>query len=1186
MERALLERALAAGYLSRGDITATAEVRPPRSSPTFSPHIDRLIQLGKLSPDVVRKLLRETGEPAEPPTPPPPSALEVTLPPPQSAAGAMDATLDGRSEEASSLRAASLAPPSPGQTLPGAAEVVSVADASAVERFPVENWDRYELIKLLGQGGMGSVYKGRDRRLGRLVALKFIRSTDAQMTARFMQEARAQSRIEHPGICKVFEVGEINDKAYIVMQYVDGQPLGQAARQMTLLEKVQVVKDIAEALHTAHELGIIHRDIKPANIMVERVSGKGGQLRSHPIVLDFGLAREAHEGKGLTESGAVMGTPAYMSPEQARGEIRSLDRRADVYSLGATLYDLLSGTAPFEDESIVNVLLKVLNDDVRPLRDKHPDVPEALDIIVGKCLNKEPAQRYQTAQELADDLGRFLNNQRIVGKQVSLWYRLRYRAQRNKPVAALIAALCVAGCGFVGYGTRTYLQNVRKEREARQKEVEAKRRAELAEQLGQTVQELEWLLRVTNGLPLHDTSTDARRVRERMAEVARVLTDAGPLAAGLGNYVLGRGHLALYEWEPALQQLRAAEAAGVHDAELDYALGRVLGELYMEGMDRARKSGDKSFQERRRAELQRQYLQPALQYLSRSRGKTRESASYAEALIDFYNQNYESALINAHMAQKQTPWLYEAKKLEGDVFAARALIQKDRGDPEQAERNYLEAVHRYEQAAEVGRSDHRIYEAIAEAWVRQEEIDLYRGRDPEPKQIKALAAADRAIESLPDKSNAYTKKTYAYFFQSRYYQNNGKMQLLLPCVAQLLAAGQQAIRIHPNDEYAHDAIGNGYLVFAVLRAGENGDPSQPIAQAIAAYQESLSHNPAFPWAHNDLGLALMLDGHSLLSRHIDPSAQLSKATIAFDNAISIDKDYFFPYTNKAYCYNDLAAWKLEHGQDPGQEIDQSIAVSQAALRINPEADMTKWNTAWAYAILVSHGIDSNKIIHNNYSKSAEWFKGFFAINQNISDAYMDYARLHYLYLSGLKLTDEAFGPALRTGLQAVQQCGQVQHGAHHGCMAVEGLLLSLQGQQQAAQGRSPLPTLTKALERARGAREGAPKDSTVLLSVAETCLRLAEIKAGLGQPATSELREGLLAAEQTLNVAAGWPRVLAIQGALLVLSARGVRLVPEQRATLQRAQVALKAGFAGNPLLKNRYGAALSEAETRLAELR
>lgn len=128
-----------------------------------------------------------------------------------------------------------------------------------VNRFPVAHWDRYEFLKLLGQGGMGAVFQARDRRLGRIVALKFIRGGDEQMTHRFMQEARSQSRIDHPGICKVLEVGEVEGQSYIAMQYVDGLSLQQSCTEMSLLEKVQVTKDIAEALHAAHEQGIIHR---------------------------------------------------------------------------------------------------------------------------------------------------------------------------------------------------------------------------------------------------------------------------------------------------------------------------------------------------------------------------------------------------------------------------------------------------------------------------------------------------------------------------------------------------------------------------------------------------------------------------------------------------------------------------------------------------------------------------------------------------------------------------------------------------------------------------------------------------------------------------------------------------------------------------------------------------------------
>jgi len=155
-------------------------------------------------------------------------------------------------------------------------------------RFPVLQWDRYEFIKLLGKGGMGAVYKARDPRLNRTIALKFIHSGDEQMILRFTQEARAQARIDHPGICKVYEVGEIEGKAYIAMQFINGPSLQQAAGQLSMTEKSEIIRDAAWALHSAHELGIIHRDIKPANITIERetkrtVPRRGEVLANHGL---------------------------------------------------------------------------------------------------------------------------------------------------------------------------------------------------------------------------------------------------------------------------------------------------------------------------------------------------------------------------------------------------------------------------------------------------------------------------------------------------------------------------------------------------------------------------------------------------------------------------------------------------------------------------------------------------------------------------------------------------------------------------------------------------------------------------------------------------------------------------------------------------------------------------------------
>src|ERR1044071_186891 len=165
-----------------------------------------------------------------------------------------------------------------------AAEMPPLAGGSSLAR-----WDRYELLDLLGKGGMGMVYRARDRRLDRIVAIKFLRVADPDATMRFLREARAQARIEHPHICRVYEVGEIEGRAYIALQYVDGEPLQIAALRMSLEEKVAVLRDVAIGIHEAHRHGIVHRDIKPANVMIERAPDD----RWVPVVTDFGLAREA-----------------------------------------------------------------------------------------------------------------------------------------------------------------------------------------------------------------------------------------------------------------------------------------------------------------------------------------------------------------------------------------------------------------------------------------------------------------------------------------------------------------------------------------------------------------------------------------------------------------------------------------------------------------------------------------------------------------------------------------------------------------------------------------------------------------------------------------------------------------------------------------------------------------------------
>lgn len=270
-------------------------------------------------------------------------------------------------------------------------------------QFPVQNWERYELQEILGKGGMGVVYKAWDPVLHRHVAIKFIQKESPDYNKRLLIEARAQARIEHDFICKVFEAGEVQGKLYIAMQLIQGAPLNEIQKELTIEEKVQLMKKTAEAIHAAHESSVIHRDIKPANIMAH----KTGRNEWRPCIMDFGLAREIQT-DGLTTTGIVMGTPCYIAPEQVKGN--QIDSRTDVYGLGATLYELLTGRPPFQGKNPVEILYKVVHEDPPRPSTLNPFVSEKLERTVMKCLRKDPAQRYASAQSLANALKELLES--------------------------------------------------------------------------------------------------------------------------------------------------------------------------------------------------------------------------------------------------------------------------------------------------------------------------------------------------------------------------------------------------------------------------------------------------------------------------------------------------------------------------------------------------------------------------------------------------------------------------------------------------------------------------------------------------------------------------------------------------------------------------------------------------------
>jgi tetratricopeptide (TPR) repeat protein len=320
------------------------------------------------------------------------------------------------------------------------AEPKASAVAAGGGALPGERIGRFELVERLGAGGFGEVWKARDTQLDRTVAVKIPHRglLGPEEIEKFLREARAAAQLRHPNIVSVHEVGLEDKRIYIIADFIEGLSLDKwtAGRRMAYCDCAVLCLKIAEGLHHAHEAGVIHRDLKPANIMIDR----GGE----PHIMDFGLAKREAGETTMTMDGQILGTPAYMSPEQAKGLAHAADRRTDVYSLGVILFELLTGERPFRG-SLQMLLKQVMQDDPVSPRKLDGRVPRDLDTICLKCLQKEPARRYPTARALSEELGRYLAGKPIQARPISSLERAVRWCGRNRLVAgsALAAVLCL-----------------------------------------------------------------------------------------------------------------------------------------------------------------------------------------------------------------------------------------------------------------------------------------------------------------------------------------------------------------------------------------------------------------------------------------------------------------------------------------------------------------------------------------------------------------------------------------------------------------------------------------------------------------------------------------------------------------------------------------------------------------------
>ena len=735
-----------------------------------------------------------------------------------------------------------------------------------------DNLGRFRLLRKLGEGGMGCVYEAWDPRLQRRVAVKTLRHSGPEQTQRFFREARLQASVSHPGICQVFEVGEDADEPFIVMRLLAGRPLDEACRSLPLEQKLVLLRRTAEAVHEAHRQGLIHRDLKPSNILVET---DADDLPS-PVVVDFGIARAAGAEGGPTRSGDLIGTPAYMAPEQVRGEIQRLDRRTDVYALGATLYHLLAGRPPFPGSG-TSLLLAVLHTDPPTLRGH--GLPLDIEAVVFKCLEKEPDRRYASARDLAADLERFLDGRPVVARPVGRWYGLRNRLRRN-PTAARIAAFSLALLLLsLSWGGWTAFQAERRERAAR----------DLTEQ----VEEIEAQVRYSQLAPLHDTRPDRQDLRRRMERLARAIENSPPAGRPTGHYALGRGYLALGDLDGALPHLRLAWDDRPGDIEIGVALAQTLSQIYRRGIADAEIIGDWPARKRQSEELQRRFGHPARSILERLttapdfRRYSVDSGRDAllRALSLFHDDRFADALavLNASRTDPEIsarrPWDFEPTFLEGDVHRTWAARLDAEGDTEAALSHLDAARQAYARALEVAESEADVYLADAQAAFQAAGVLARLAQDGDEHLAHGLRRLDQALIAEPDSGPSR-------LWRARLHR----------------AAAQHAMQ-------------------------RREDPSEPLAAALQAARSAAEDPSTRAAALEEVGRASWMEGKLAMTRGDDPSDAFERARSAFEDIPEADRAYTF-WVSLGMVHVSAA----EHAAGQGLPVTERFDAASAAFQ--------------------------------------------------------------------------------------------------------------------------------------------------------------------------------------------------------------------------------------------------------------
>lgn len=834
--------------------------------------------------------------------------------------------------------------------------------------------ERYQQLQLLGQGATAQVFKAFDAKLQRWVALKFLKSADSKVLERALEEARVHAQLEHPNICRIYEAGT----GFIAMQLVEGPTLAAASREMSIPQMVQAVRDLTEGVHTAHRRGLVHLDIKPANVLMQR--SEQGEWKA--VLSDFGMVRSEWQ-----QDAAIcpLGTPPFSSPEQVAGDLAAVERRSDIYSLGATLYVLLSNVSPFAPPSPAadplgrhstttskhlgqdgnleqhqepqqstpsrSHQLQQMMEDIQhkaptPLRAHRPELSKDLEAIIMKCLAKDPARRYASAMDLALDLDRHLEGLPVQARPLPPWTRLSKAMRRSPRTSLALASAALLLLGTSGF----WLWNAYR----------LQARTYWAQKFGQETIRMESILHSGRMLSLHDTSRERVILRQKMdgirQEIARDKNASGP-----GAWALGQGLLLLGEAEKAQAHLEQAIQTGYDLPPVRQALGEALLMRYQTGLQDLGTMDDKELRKKQREKLEREFRTPALWHLLRA--KSDQTRSPQEIRLALAEGRLQDAQTLAQAIYGQEPWNYEPLL---DVAEAKMLQGQnavETGQVENAKTHFQEALALLDTPNRIAPSDERIYFLRSRIWHLGFQAGI-QGKSKEEALKEGSRWIEWALKANPENFDQSMQKAAIFRRLGREALQNGQdpnpwLDRSDHCCVGQLSRNMNASQIAQlYKKLAENSFERG-------RHEKTWDGQKAHWAKTTRYARAAVATGKADWeAYRILGRTLAYQAYYAQRATGSPGQEsafplLEEAEKQLERGVEINSNPAIMYTT-AWAYLQDAILRCPKGMDPTEKLKKGDYWANKVLSINPKDGKSYILLSWYRSISATWANSQNQ----------------------------------------------------------------------------------------------------------------------------------------------------------------------------------------------------------------------------------